>query len=158
MIITGLKIVWGLINCYHVVSGEWMISSEKKLSKLFLPVMAVLFKSTTMNKWELEAILHFFQVTGGSISSKYMAKSPVQSLFHLTNLKAIIFNILLKNFQNTSCNLKLFGNNLLTRNEDPSTASWIYPWPWQASQNGLDTPYITYIATRAGWIKVRIDL
>ena len=96
-----------------------MISSEKKLSKLFLPVMAVLFKSTTMNKWELEAILHFFQVTGGSISSKYMAKSPVQSLFHLTNLKAIIFNILLKNFQNTSCNLKLFGNNLLTRNEDP---------------------------------------
>ena len=96
---------------------------RKKLSKLFLPVIAVLFKSTTMNKWELEAILHFFQVTGGSISSKYMAKSPVQSLFHLTNLKAIIFKILLKKFQNTSCNLKLFGNNLLTRNEDPSTAS-----------------------------------
>ena len=39
--------------------------------------MAVLFKSTTMNKWELEAILHLLQVTGGSISSKYMAKSPV---------------------------------------------------------------------------------
>ena len=82
------------------------LSQKKKLKK----VIAVLLRSTIMNRWELEAILQLLQVMQRSKSSKIFGKSSIRANNRNSKLKYKIFLLFINNFsQNAFWNLKPFN-------------------------------------------------
>ena len=148
MIITGLKIERGPKNFYHVVSEAWIILLENKLSKNFTPTLI-----------SIAQVHHHEQVGAGghpaAVASHevlnfipiFLQNHQYRAFYILPTLKCKIFHILIITFLKILFASWNFFKNLLTRFWGPYTGSWIFPLLWQVSQNGLDTPYIGYMAT-----------
>ena len=103
MIIIGLKMAWEPKNCYQGVSRPWIIWSQKKLKK----VIAVLLKSTIMNKLELRPSCSSCKSWRGQIHPKFLISNQFRA--HYRNPKMTSNNFLLyinNSSQNTSWNLK----------------------------------------------------